>query len=205
MVCDIKYLLEWMKAIHPCLPSCLPDRLHLQTAQPGTALRRRLQGPGYTWGLHAPSPGCAAKVITGTWEGTTHPPGSALLQKEWFWCGSSAHAGPGAVCQGIRSHIALCTAGSCLQNPGCARGSRPRSVLLSKRGASPAISIHGNSFHLIPGREMKTRCSPQRGVPHGEPQLFNHFLAPPWQRAAPPPPRQETLLLKGSPRGMYFT
>lgn len=40
MVCDIKYLLEWMKAIHPCLPSRVPARLHLQTAQPGAGLRR---------------------------------------------------------------------------------------------------------------------------------------------------------------------
>lgn len=166
--------------------------------------------PARTWlnaGLARSQPWVRCKSQHRSLGGTMYPPpSSALLQKERFWRSSSAHTGAGAECQGIRSPIALRTAGSCLQKLGCARSSRPRSVLPSERGASPAISIHCNSFHLLPGREMKTRCSPQRGVPHGEPQLFNHFLAPPWQRAAPPPsPRQETLLLKGSPRGMYFT
>lgn len=39
-MCDIKYLLEWVKAIHPCLPSRFPDPLHLQAAQLGTAGHR---------------------------------------------------------------------------------------------------------------------------------------------------------------------
>lgn len=70
-MCDIKYLLEWMKAIHPCLPSRFPDRLHLQTAQarrsPSPA-RSRFNGssavaqggrqPGRApWGWELPSRG----------------------------------------------------------------------------------------------------------------------------------------------------
>lgn len=54
-----------------------------------------------------------------------------------------------------------------------------------QRPARLSISIHGNSFHLLPGRGMKTRCSPQRGVSYGEPQLFNHSLA---ELGSPPRP-----------------
>lgn len=196
-----------MKAIHPCLPSCLQPGSIYQ--QPGTArpfvLPTRMWLKPHSAGDDGAGDDGAGDVRAGDdGDGDVRvgdvrdgdvgvgaiSAGAALcaglpqhtapfrLQKEWFWCSSSAHGIPRAVCQAIHDGIILCNAGSSRPCP------QPRS-------SSPAISIHCNSFHLLPGREMKTRRSPQRGVPHGEPQLFNHFLAPPWQRAAPPPPRQE--------------
>lgn len=44
--------------------------------------------------------------------------------------------------------------------------------------ASLIISIHCNSFHLLPGSEMKSRLSlsPRWGVSYGEPQLGSIIL-----------------------------
>lgn len=55
---------------------------------------------------------------------------------------------------------------------------------------------------------MKTRCSPQRGVSYGEPQLFNHSLAAPWQsRARGPPlaPRAGASAIKRLTQGHVFS
>lgn len=99
-MCNIKYLLEWMKAIHPCLSSRFPDPLHLQTAQPGAA-RPRLRARSRLTGSSAAAQGPrgraalagAAPATRGALGASALPPALFCFKTTGFW---SKRQRPGA-------------------------------------------------------------------------------------------------------------